>query len=442
MYRWATIVTLSLALIGVSVWGFQQNKEKNAVTLHSENQYQRSFHELSYHMDTLHDKIGTTLVMNSKEQISPQMIDIWRLTSQAQGNVGQLPLGLLPFNKTEEFLHDIGDFSYRTSARDLDKEPLSDKELKTLKNLHKQSQEINGEIKNVQNVVLEKNLKWVDVDRALASGDEPKDNTITDGFRTVEKKMDGYEEANTDLSLATATQKHDFKNVTGTKISKQEALKKAQNLLNTTDNKNTKIQKSGKGADVKAYNLILEDKNRVAHLDLTEKGGHPLSLLIERPMKEQKISLNQAEEIAEKFLKQNKFKNMEVFTAREYDTSGVFSFLYKQDGVRIYSDSIEVKVGLDNGEVLGLTSRNYLMNHKERKIPKPKINKKEAQNKVNEDVKIEQTYQAIIDNEFGEEILVYEFIGTMNNHTYRIFVNAESGKEEKIEKLTNSISGL
>ena len=44
-----------------------------------------------------------------------------RLTSEARSDVGQLPLTLMPFNKTEEFLANIGDFSYRAAIRDLEK---------------------------------------------------------------------------------------------------------------------------------------------------------------------------------------------------------------------------------------------------------------------------------------------------------------------------------
>src|SRR5690625_6129283 len=83
-------------------------------------------------MDLLHDKIVSSLAMNSKDSLSPQLVEIWRLTSEAHSNVGQLPLSLLPFNKTEELLSDIGDFTYQTAVRDLDEKPLSEKEIKSL----------------------------------------------------------------------------------------------------------------------------------------------------------------------------------------------------------------------------------------------------------------------------------------------------------------------
>ena len=196
MIRNIVIIVLALTVVGAGFWGYQEHKEKNAVLLHAENNYQRAFHDLNYQVDLLHDKIGTTFAMNSRKSLSPALVDVWRITSEAQNDVGQLPLTLLPFNKTEEFLSDIGDFSYRTAVRDLEKEPLNDKEYASLKSLYKQAAEIQDELRKVQYMAMKNNLRWMDVEMALASNDENTDNTIIDGFKTVEKKVAGYTEAN------------------------------------------------------------------------------------------------------------------------------------------------------------------------------------------------------------------------------------------------------
>src|SRR5690625_1423559 len=196
MIRWILISVLTLGIIGTGVWGYQEHQEKNAILIQAENTYQRAFHELSYHVDLLHDKIGSSLAMNSKDRLSPQLVEIWRLTSEAHSNVGQLPLSLLPFNKTEEFLSNIGDFTYRVAVRDLEQDPLSDQEISSLENLYEQAGEIKDELRQVQHVVLNDNLRWMDVQLALATQDEQADNTIVDGFQTVEKKVEGYAESN------------------------------------------------------------------------------------------------------------------------------------------------------------------------------------------------------------------------------------------------------
>jgi spore germination protein len=182
MIRGILITILALGIAGTAFWGYQEHRDKNAVLLNAENNYQRAFHDLSYHVDLLHDKIGATLAMNSRQSLSPGLAEVWRITSQAHSDVGQLPLTLLPFNKTEEFLSNIGNFSYQAAIRDLDKTPLSNQEYNTLKVLYKQSGEIQKELRNVQGMALKHNLRWMDVEMALASCKENSYNTIIDGF--------------------------------------------------------------------------------------------------------------------------------------------------------------------------------------------------------------------------------------------------------------------
>ncbi|HLR40623.1 MAG TPA: germination protein YpeB [Virgibacillus sp.] len=439
MIRWIAIAVLSLGIAGTAFWGYQEHQEKNAVLIQAENTYQRSFHDLSYHMDLLHDKIGTSLAMDSGERLSPQLVEIWRLTSEAQSDVGQLPLSLLPFNKTEEFLANIGDFTYRTAVRDLEKDPLSDKETKTLNKLYEQAGDIKNELREVQHLTLKNNLRWMDVQLALATQEEPADNTIIDGFETVEKKVEGFSEANQDSPLnGNETKEHKFKFLTGNKISEEEALENSKKLFNVTNDNDLTIAKSGKGADVPMYSISYRNGDKNAYMDMSQKGGHPISLLVDRPVGDKKISLNEGAEKAKAYIDEFDFENMAISQSSEYDNIGVYSFLYADDDVHVYSDSIEVKVALDNGDIIGLNARNYFMNHTDRDIPEPKITEEEAKDKVNPKVDIKEESLAVIDNDLGEEVLTYEFLGVLNNETYRIFINAMDGQEEKVEKLAGT----
>lgn len=439
MFRWILIVILVGVNIATGIWGYQEHQEKNAVLIQAENTYQRAFHELSYHMDLLHDKIGSSLAMNSKDRLSPQLVDIWRLTSEAHSNVGQLPLGLLPFNKTEEFLSNIGDFTYRTAVRDLEKTPLSDKEIKTLEELYKQAGHIKDELRQVQHMALDNNLRWMDVQLALATQDEQADNTIVDGFKTVEKHVEGFSEGNSDSSIiGTSTKEHNFQFLTGKKINEQEAIDRSLKLFNTKNKQDINITRSGEGSNVPLYSVSYRNGDKNAYMDMTEQGGHPLTLLVERPMKDKQLSLNDGLEKAKEYLDQFDFKGMEIYQSSEYGDIGVYSFLYNEDGVRVYSDAMEIKVALDNGDILGLTARNYFMNHKDRQIPTPTISEEEAKDKVNKNVEIQEKHLAVIDNDLGEEVLSYEFLGTLGDETYRIFINAMNGLEERVEKLSGS----
>lgn len=438
MARWITIAVLAIGILGVGFWGYQEHQEKNAVLIQAENTYQRSFHELSYHMDMLHDKIGTSLAMDSRDSLSPQLVEIWRLSSQALSNVGQLPLSLVPFDKTEEFLSNIGDFTYKTAVRDLGEEPLEDKEVDRLRTLYKQSEEIKDELRQVQHEVLDDNLRWMDVQLALASQDEPNDNTIIDGFNTVENKVDGFSDTqDTAYPEAGNQEEHSFKYLTGEKINEKKAKEIGEDMfhIKKDDGIDVETTKSGDGANIPTYSLSYEDKKKTGYMDISEKGGHPLSLIINRDINNKKLSLNDGLEKAKAYLKDQDFDKMTIFESNEYNDIGVYSFLAIEDDVRVFPDAIQVKVALDNGDIIGLNARNYYMNHTDRSMPKPKLSKKEAKEKVNPKVDIQEDFMAVIDDDTGKEVLTYEFLGIIGNNTYRIFINALTGREEKVEKM-------
>ncbi|GIN59455.1 germination protein YpeB [Lederbergia ruris] len=440
MIRSILIGVLVIGIAGTAYWGYQEHQEKNAILMNAENNYQRAFHDLSYQMDVLHDKIGTTLAMNSRKSLSPALADVWRITSEARTQVGQLPLTLLPFNKTEEFLANIGNFSYQTAVRDLDKEPLSKKEYTTLEKLYSQSDEIRSELRKVQHSVLENNLRWMDVELALASGKEAADNTIIDGFKTVDKKVKGFDEENLeDTTMVTFQKKEEnFKHLDGKSISKEKAVSLARDYAGLKNIQDVKVTESGKGSEYRFYSINLDSGGDQVSLDMTKKGGYPIWLINHRQIGEQKISLNDAALKAKDYLEKHQYVDLQLNESMQYDTQGLFTFTTVQDGVTIYPESIKVKVALDNGQIIGLAASDYLKGHHDREIPKPKLTKEEARDYINQNVKIMEHRPAIIANDLGKDVFCHEFMGTMGNDTYRIYINAETGMEEKVEKLQNA----
>ncbi|QHA92338.1 germination protein YpeB [Bacillus sp. N1-1] len=439
MIRSILIGVLAVGVAGTSYWGYKEHQEKNAVLINAENTYQRAFHDLSFHMDALEEKIGSTLAMNSRGSLSPALAEVWRLTSEAQNDVGQLPLTLMPFNKTEEFLTNIGSFSYRVAVRDLDENPLTDEEYETLKNLHSHSTDIKNELRKVQAMVIDHNLRWMDVELALASESQPQDNTIIDGFKTVDKQVEGYSEVNWGPEVTQLNTKKENldKNIKGKKLSEQEAKQQVIDFLDLDSKAKIDITTTGDESKYQAYSLSIENKDKKSstNLDVTKKGAKPIWILMDREIGEQKLSLNQAADQARAFLKEHDITNMTISESRQYDRMGVFTFVYQQDDVAIYPDAVHIKVALDNGDITGYESLEYLTNHHERQLKTPILSRNEALDQVNPNVQVMDEGLGVIQNDLGEEVLCYEFMGTIENETYRIFINVENGREERVEKM-------
>ncbi|MBB3109257.1 spore germination protein [Paenibacillus phyllosphaerae] len=441
MYRRLSAVlfpVMTLFFIGSIYWGYQEHQEKNSILIKAENQYQRAFHDLSYHVEQLHRELGSTLAVNTTSQAYQRkgLVNVWRLTSQAQNEINQLPLTLLPFNTTEEFLSKIANFAYKTSVRDLSKQPLSPDEYKTLKTLYANSEEISQNLLGVQSKVLAKNLRWMDVEVALASEQSARDNTIIDGFKTVDKKVSEYPEINWGPSVASMYQKRSVQMLGGTKKTPEDIKKLAADFLKV-DPSVVQVVENGKGTEYESFTASVKQPNseRLTQMDFTKKGGQLIWYMNPKEVTQKNLNIGQAEKTALQFLNEHGYKGLKLTNYDEYNNVISFTAVGTQQGVLIYPEKLTIKVALDDGEVTGLQANDYVYEHHTRKIPKPKLAAAKARTALNPELKVESEQLAIILNDMGAEVLTYEFTGKINGGKYRIYINANTSAEEAIEQL-------
>ncbi|SEP68760.1 germination protein YpeB [Piscibacillus halophilus] len=438
--RWVLYIVLIVGLISAIVYGYQEHQEKNAILIQAENNYQRAFHDLTYRIDLLNDKISTVLAMNTPENLSPELTEIWKISSEAQADVGQLPLTLMPFNKTEEFLSNIGEFSYRVAIRGLDEEPLTEEEMDLLSQLHESSNNIRKELRTVQHEVLDKGLRWMDVEVALATN-EPGDNTIIDGLKTIEDNSEEFNSTDNEgvFTLNSESKSEEIK-FEGKTYNEEEVQEFITEQFELDGNVDMNITGTGDGADIPMYNVSFDTGDLHGYAELSQQGANMISYMLTREVGEAQISLNEAMIQAEELLNGLGYDNIEMVESSQYEKVGVFRFVRVEDDVYYYPDSLQVKVALDNGDIMGLTARDYIVNTTTRGEVdfSENITDEEARDLVNPNIEIMESRKAVIENDLGENVLCYELVGVLNDQTYRVYINADDGFEEKVEKLKQS----
>ncbi|TFB23951.1 germination protein YpeB [Filobacillus milosensis] len=440
MIRWILYIVLLIGFIGSVIYGYQEHQEKNAILIQAENNYQRAFHDLTYRVDLLNDKISTVMAMNTPENLSPQLTEIWKISSEAQADVGQLPLTLLPFNKTEEFLTNLGEFSYRVAVRDLDEKPLNEKEMELLSQLHQNSNEIKNELRTVQHQVLNKGLRWMDVEVALATN-EPSDNTIIDGLKTIEKNSEEFNSTDNEgvFTLNNKSENEQIK-LTGREYNESEVEEIVRKQFELDQNVELQVTETGEGSNISMYNVSFETGELHGYAEVTKQGANMISYMLTREIGDSQISLNKGMKQAQELLEGLGYEQVEMVESSQYERVGVFRFVRVEDDVYYYPDSLQVKVALDNGDIVGLSARDYIINTTAREDVnfEDNLSVEEAKEYVNPNIKILDTRKAVIQNDLGDEVLCYELIGTLNDQTYRVYINVNDGFEEKVEKLQQS----
>lgn len=428
----------AVLLVGALVWGYQENQEKNAILIKAENQYQRAFHDLSFHMDKLHSEIGNTLAVHSTSQGMHRkgLMNVWRLTSEAQNEINQLPLTMLPFNETEEFLSRISNFAYRASMRDLTNEPLREKEMGNLKKLYQNSSEITKNLQDVQQKVLTDRLRWMDAETAMATQEQTMDNTIVDGFRTVNKKVQEYPELDWGPSVSNIYAKRSVKKLGGLPMTKEQIQSKAAKFSNA-DRSKIQVQENGKGTDWESYTATIDHANNgKLMMDFTRNGGMLISYSDTRPIGTKKVSRQNAMAKADQFLMNKGYKDMKAVNYDEYGNLGNLTYVRKQGDTLIYPEKMSVRVGLDTGEVTGFQASDFVYEHNDkRKIPKATLTEQQARKKLNSEFEENYVRKSLIENDYSKEVLCYEFGGKINGSRYRIYINANTGMEEAVEEI-------
>ena len=432
----------ALLFVGAILWGYQEHQEKNAILIKAENQYQRAFHELNSHMSRLVDELGQTLAVSSKSHGLQRkgLANVWRLTSEAQNEINQLPLALLPFNEAEQFLSKMSNFAYRASVRDLSKEPLSPEEIKTLKALYEKAKEVSAELGKIQEAVIKDRLRWMDVEIAIASERNQSDNTIIDGFRKINKKMGEYPETDWGPAGMTAKSINSTKALPGPVKTPAEIRDDAAAFLGLAaaraDGRQIHVTENGGNTDFQTYSVtVMNPDGSQIRMDYTRQGGHLLWFMNPRPVQARKINFDTARNKASEFLIRHHYPGMVPVTYDEYDNVAVFTFVGTKDGVRIYPDKVTVRVALDNGEIVGLKARDHVFADKTLSPGQPKIPRDEAAKALNPEFRVLDYALAVIENDMQKPVLTHEFVGKINGGTYRIYINAETGLEETIEKI-------
>lgn len=429
---------IACCLIGAVIWGYQEHQEKKLVLIKAENQYQRSFHDLTYHVNKLYGELGQALAINTKSQgmYRKGLANIWRLTCQAQNEINQLPLTLLPFQKTGEFLSRISNFSYRAAVRDMTKQPLNKGEINILKTLYHNAAQITQDLQQVQHKVIHNHLRWTDVEIALASKKKQMDNVIIDGFKTVDKKVGEYPKLNWGPAVASLYTTRSAKMLSGSPLAVSQIKVKAEKFLIKKPNGTLQVRKNGQGTEYESYTVFTKSTTDGTALTLDyTKQGLLMSYMNVRPVSKQRLSMIQAEAAAKKFLKKHGYHRMDTVCYDQFHSVGNFTLVPVVNDVYIYPQRVIVRVALDNGEITGLQATEYIYGHKDRHIMKPKQNKKIAQAALHPQMKVVFDRLALIKNDQAEEVLCYEFGGTINGGTYRVYINAENGTEEQIEEM-------
>ena len=428
------------ALIALGYWGHKEQQSRRMMETYVNNNYQRSFYNLTDHVQNMEVLLSKSLLVSEKDYDGKIYSDIWQHASAAQENLTQLPVNQSVVGRTAKFLSQVGDFAHVMASQAGSETEISADKWQTLNNLYRQSGGLNRELQSAQAAIMDGHVsiqELVAETRGNIKGQAKK--LASNNFQTINQQMQEYPTLIYDGPFSDHLEQSKAKGVTGENISVSEARSKALGYIEQSEKTNLVAQVTDKAkGKIPSYRTEIypqqNNKNKTV-VDVSQQGGHLIWLINTRSIGEKTLNIEAANKKASQYLSKHGYKNMiDTYYVRE-DRSVTFNYAYLDKNVIVYNDLIKVTVALDNGDVIAVDAYGYLMSHHDRKISEPKVTLAEAKKAVNKNVDITDSRLAIIPTDTGGEKLTYELTGLLNKEKFLIYIDTETGEQEKILKV-------
>ncbi len=449
--RYILPTVLAIALVATAGWGYAQYQEKNNYYIHLENQYQRLYYDLTGSVESITTDLSKLMVSSPQKKENLILYsNIWKNAYNAQEKLAQLPIRHAEISKVQKFLNQLGDYTFAMAQRTFQGEELQDKERGNLEQLHNYSLELTQSLRELHEKVL-KDVVWKDELKRKANTklneDAEKQNPIQVKFAQFEERMVEYPELIYDGPFSDHVSEGVRPRLKGKKVSRETAEKKVKEFLGNAKIQRVESLTDGRGrVDTYSFEVIPQNKadgkGNPVYIDISQTNGYVAWILNNRDIKEAKLSRKQAVQRASKFLEEKGYKNMISTYTVKYGNAVLINYAYQQDDVVMYPDLIKVKVALDNGEIVGFDATQFLTNNYERPIEKPLLTPEQAQEKISPQAELKGSPRlCYIPTQSLREIYCYEFQATYKGDLFLIYINADTGEEEKILKLIQNENG-
>ncbi len=441
MKRWGVTALVSvLILSAVGFWGYKEYQDRIMLETYVNNRYQMSFYNLISRVQSMEVLLAKSLAVAGEPEDTMIFSEIWLQSEGARENLTQLPLTSNVVGRTAKFLTQAGDYA-RVMSRDINTGgDLSDKEYQTLSSLYKQAEQLNRELHTMEKKVADGKLSISELTQAAKQELKKGSTTNTSAdFQSINRDMQGFPTLIYDGPFSDHLDRVQPVGLANKPTSADEARNIMRHFIDIEQDKDYRVQVTGRVREkIPSYQIeLLPPKGTAGRItgSVSERGDKVVWYLASRAVGTPKITLEQAQTKAQQFLASRGYQDLVTVYHQTQNGMTVFNFTPRQEGVILYPDQVKVTVAMDNGQVTGFDARGYLMAHKQRDIPNPKITAAEARKKINKRMEVISSRLAIIPTDAGQERFSYEITGQLNGETYLIYVNAVTGKTDQVLKL-------
>ncbi len=421
------VTTLALGTVVTFGWLTMDNMQADMAS-----GYTQSLYELNSVIDNLDADLSRAKASSSASDRVRVLSDIAIESETAETILERFPLDMQMTEQMSSFINKMGDSAKQMLYTVANGGELTDSQKKSLQYMY----ETNAKIKEELNCLVS-SCDGKDLMQAMRG----KSSAIGDGFSVIQNNTFETPKGIQDGPFSDSIKKTNPKALKGQKeITAQTAEKLAREYFKDYKVSEAKCTGEATGEALTLYNVSLTTPDGEMFVQLSKLGGKVVAFDSYKDCSDKNFSVDRCIAIAEDFLSSLKLTGLKAVWSSENGTTCNLNFAPVQGGTILYPDLIKVKVCEERGIVTGMEGLSYVLNHGERSLAKPSISEAQAKASVNGNMEIKSSRTALIPFD-GEEVLCYEFVGTLDNNEYYVYVDAATGEEIEVLTIIGTAQG-
>lgn len=435
-----TVVTLAIVCavlaIGLITFGALYISSNNLANTYGntiESSYKKTFYELLDNVNDIDLNLSKVEVSNNKALQQKYLQLVCDNCKYAQNNFGTLPVGVNTVNEGVKFINQMDGYC---SSLVINDSLLSEDEKSNVSELR----DITLELKSALNSIVSKLLAGYSILNNSNFNEEGLTN-FSSNFQGLSSDTITYPSMIFDGPFSDSLYNKEIKGLPSEEISQEQATTIVQELFSDLDNTEVNFSNEANGNFV-TYDFEVEANERKYFVQITKQGGFLLTLSSYGAQSETlSVDVEQCESLAEDFASRLQLQNMKSVWSEDLQGICFINLAPVVDDVIYYPDLIKVKIEMSTGIIIGWEAQNYAYNHTERTNVTPSVGATDARDKIDLVLNINSQKLCIMPLEYGGETLAYEFECEYYGNTYYVFINANTGDEEKVLKVVTTDEG-
>lgn len=426
-----TIVVLSLCMIGLAVGVIIYAVRHKELSTQLENAYMQTYFEFSDSVNNIELNLSKMLAVDSDVQLSQLALETYRNSEVAQNNLSKMPLEHIDVVESEKFLNQVGDWCYSFNQKLLSGDDMVA--------YRAQLEDIYIGAKNLSVRTLEETdyLLQHGYKNLMLSAKDYNPNESEGGTTKTRHSVD-YPELIYDGPFSENLMNRDYDYLfTLEELNFEQTV---TNLIEKIPYEVTEIVQYGQSQNkAKCYELNVVTTEGDVYVSVSPYGATIMNFNRFTEARQNTLTQDEAQAKASEYAKELGFDVSPIWY-NEIDGIAYINMAPIVDDITYYTDLVKVKVALDDGDLLGLESKAYCMNHKIRDF-KADLSKTTILKKIPSRLTVKNIKLAVVPKGANNETLAYmvgaEYLGL----DYFIMYDANTGTEIEIMRVIDEDQG-